>query len=67
WCTPPGAACAGWLGWGCRSITLSVAEDSLPDASENESSLISAAGTDDMRETVIVFPEQCPALIPLDH
>nr|APD70797.1 hypothetical protein [Klebsiella pneumoniae]QNL33621.1 hypothetical protein [Escherichia coli] len=44
-----------------------MAEDSLPDASENESSLISAAGTDDMRETVIVFPEQCPALIPLDH
>ncbi|BDB32486.1 hypothetical protein NUITMVK11_3450 (plasmid) [Klebsiella quasipneumoniae] len=33
WCSPPGAVCAGWLDWGCRSITLSVAEDSLPDAS----------------------------------
>jgi hypothetical protein len=34
WCTPPGAVCAGWPDWGCRSITLSVAEDTLPDASE---------------------------------
>ena len=31
--------------------------DAFPDTSENESSLVSAAGTDDMRETVIVFPE----------
>ena len=37
-----GAACAGWPDWVCRSITLSVAEDSLPDASEHESSLVSA-------------------------
>lgn len=33
WCSPPGAVCAGWPDWVCRSITLSVAEDSLPDAS----------------------------------
>jgi hypothetical protein len=31
---PPGAVCAGWPDWGCRSITLSVTEDTLPDASE---------------------------------
>jgi hypothetical protein len=39
WCTPPGAVCAGWPDWGCRSITLSVAEDTLPDASENETAI----------------------------
>ncbi len=35
WC------CLCWLGWVCRLIILSAAEDSFPEVSEKEASLIS--------------------------
>jgi hypothetical protein len=52
WCTPPGAVCAGWPDWGCRSITLSVTEDTLPDASEHETAIVSPVSLPDMWKVV---------------
>jgi hypothetical protein len=59
WCTPPGAVCAGWPDWGCRSITLSVTEDTLPDASGNETAIVSPVSLPDMWKVVKIGQKPC--------
>lgn len=52
WCSPH---C--WLGGNAVRRTGLAGFKAFPDTSENESSLVLVAETDDMREVVIVFPE----------
>lgn len=46
WC------CLCWPDWGCRSITLSMTEDTLPDATEYETAIVSPVSLPDIWKVV---------------